>query len=202
MVLLNISYLGLVFLLVLSNILCFCLVVWCLSSCLRQYGPSAGPGPGPALIWIVASLADDTQYILIWDVYVIYVYIYIHMHTHIYIYIYVLCIYMYYVYVEHLASAPLRPRRGRSGEMADMYWYVWMCTDVCDYIWVCMVSMNMYGCVWHWMVVCVFLCVYGSPWMCIVVYRCLWLHGCVMDVCIYIYIYVCVCIYIHTYIYR
>ena len=52
-----------------------------------------------------------------------------------------------YVYIGYLASAPLRPRRGRSGEMADMYSYVWMCNVVYDYIWVCMVSMDMYGCV-------------------------------------------------------
>ena len=63
------------------------------------------------------------------------------------------CIYRY-MCLGYLASAPLRPRRVRSGEMADTYSYVWLCNDVYDYLRVCMVSMDVYGCVWHCMVVC------------------------------------------------
>ena len=75
------------------------------------------------------------------------------------------CIYIYIILCGYLASAPLRPRRGRSGEMADMYSYVWLCNDVYEYLWLCMVCMDVYDVIWLSVDVYACMDVYGCLWM-------------------------------------
>ena len=60
------------------------------------------------------------------------------------------CIFVYiYIYICVYLGIWHLPRSGPAGAGAGRWQMciAWMCNDVCDYIRVCMVSMDMYGCV-------------------------------------------------------